>query len=676
MMDAHLERLNRIYPSGKYVLIPKYEPTKWEGRDYDSKLDYKAAINRWKTNPLSYEDAQNAAADGFRIGWIVPSGYVIVDIDNEDDPLTQEYIEKLLHKFEVKYSYNYTHRGIHILLQDPVQKIKSNASMKCGLNIVIDTRANETGYIVLPTNDPHRKWGQWYDFVEEIPYFLKPILNDLTPTFIGMTEGDGRNTALFKWRTKLEQSHKLTEKEIEKCVRIINENLFETPMPNNELFKTVLRQKDKAEKLSPADKENYYNKTAEELVEKFDIISFGDKFYKFNGTYYKLLSLIEVEQLIHYEISKNITQAGRKEIMQFLRLKTQVKVEDFNKEWYKIAVKNGVVNLITGELTIPTKADYNTIFLPYAYNEDPPYSPRIDQFMKDLANGDPIKMTFLYQIAGYTLLKKNLFSKFFIFKGEGGTGKSTFTNLIRKMLGDDNCSHIALSDFDKDYHLATIVGKLANVDDDVVDGKVLEYTGKFKSIISGEKISVRQIYERVLDFIPYATCMFSCNRLPRIMDKTSGLYRRIVLIELNHKVKKPDLLFTEKITDTDMEYFLFKAVEGIKLALSQGRFAINQSEERLLQLFKRRQSALHEWLYDNDIRLRDVHNVRCMALFNVFVGWCDANRYTRIMTMFTFREDMCALYDVEVDFVKQDGKVVPVQTFIRRGDFDPEFKPF
>ena len=59
-----------------------------------------------------------------------------------------------------------------------------------------------------------------------------------------MQNGDGRNDALFKWRTVLEKSKVLSKDEIEKSIRIINENLFDTPMPNNELFKTVLRERD------------------------------------------------------------------------------------------------------------------------------------------------------------------------------------------------------------------------------------------------------------------------------------------------------------------------------------------------------------------------------------------------------------------------------------------------
>ena len=677
-MDENFARLNKIYPNGQYALIPKFNEEQWKDREYDSSLDTKASINKWKSKPLCYEEACKAIEDGYRIGWVVPKGYVVVDVDNGDDERSQEYLERLLRKWEVKYSYNYTSRGIHILFKDPTESIKSDSHSKCALNIMIDTRANGTGYIILPCNDPHREWGEWNDYVEDIPYFMIPCLKDVTPSFIGMVNGDGRNDTLFKWRTKLEQSQKLSAEQVEKCIRIINENMFDEPMPNNELFKTVLRSHDKIDKKLLADtKENVYNKLADEIIGQYDIISRSDYFYKFNGVYYKLMDPIELEKMIHFEYNKNITKAGRAEVMEFIKVKTQVSIDEFDKDWHKIACKNGILNLVTGEVEIANKTEINTIYIPWEYNPDPVYSPRIDEFMKQITGGDLIKMEFLYQIAGYCLLKKNLFQKFFIFQGEGGTGKSTYQELIHMLVGgDENCSHIALANFDKDYYLAGLVSKLVNLDDDVVDGKMLENTGRFKSAVAGNEIEARQIYREPIQFKPFATLMFNCNRLPRIMDKTSGLYRRMILVELNQKILKPDPLFINKVNDTDMEYFLFKAVEGIKTAIEEGHFRINYSEEKLINIFNRRQSAINEWLYENDICLKDLHNVPCNTLYKQFVAWCDENGYKKVSSNFSFKEDICALYDVETQFKTVDDRPTPIVIFYKRGEFNPDYKPF
>ena len=55
-MDEMFDRLNRIYPDSKFVLISKYNPEHWKNQEYDSSLDKKAALNKWKSNPLTYEE--------------------------------------------------------------------------------------------------------------------------------------------------------------------------------------------------------------------------------------------------------------------------------------------------------------------------------------------------------------------------------------------------------------------------------------------------------------------------------------------------------------------------------------------------------------------------------------------------------------------------------------------
>ena len=123
-MDEMFNRLNRIYPDSSFVLISKYNPENWKTQPYDSSLDKKAALNRWKSNPLTYDEACEKIEEGYRIGWVVPEGMCVVDIDNKDDERSQEYITKILEKFEVSYSYNDTFHGMHIVFRDPSKLIK------------------------------------------------------------------------------------------------------------------------------------------------------------------------------------------------------------------------------------------------------------------------------------------------------------------------------------------------------------------------------------------------------------------------------------------------------------------------------------------------------------------------------------------------------------------------
>lgn len=681
-MDEMLTRINQLYPNCGYVQIRKYDAELWETREYDSKFENKAPLTQWRSTPLTFEQASRYAEAGFRIGWIVPEGFVVVDIDNEDHADSAEYILRILDEQGIAYSYNRTSRGVHFLFKDSNMSIPSDAVTKCALGVTVDHRANKKGYIILPTNDPHRSWGTWDKAIDEIPSFLKPIMiaKNQIQTFIGMGNGDGRNTELFKWRTKLLQSNRLTNAEIREALDLINKYLFKSPMTDTEMEASVMKERktdveqrktgDKV-RLNVLEKENIYNTIANKITREFDIMCVGYKqYYKFDKTYYRPLRDIDVERLIHYEISENIPAEGRNEVMKFLALKSLVEPQEIDKIWHKIAVGNGILDVVTGELSEPNKEEKNTIAIPWCYKSDPGHSPKIDEFMAHIAaNRDGsvniMKEQFLYQIAGYCLLKKNYFGKFFIFQGEGSTGKSTFQDLIVKMLGETNRARVGIDKMDNDYFLATLLSKLVNIDDDAVDGKVLENTGRFKSLVTGNEITVRQIFKEPVTFTPFATCMFSCNKLPRILDKTSGLYRRMVIIELNNKITNPDPLFLNKLTTRDMEYFLYKSVYWVGVAMQEGQFRISQSEKELLRKFKCRQSSLNEWLYEDNITLGDIYKKSVLGTYTMYIEWAQTNNYIKLPSIMTFKEDMCALYNVEIDFTGEERKASQ-QIFARR----------
>lgn len=681
-MDEMLERINQLYPNCGYVQIRPYDPELWENKEYDSRLESKAPMTQWRTSPLTFEQAAKYAERGYRIGWIVPEGYCVVDVDNEDHPESSAHVERILNELGIPYAYNRTSRGVHFLFRDDKLCIPSDAVTKCALGITVDHRANHKGYIILPTNDPHRSWGDWPDEIADIPAFLKPIMiaKNQIESFIGMNEGDGRNDALFKWRTKLLQSNKLSDTEIREALTLINQHLFSIPMPDTEMEASVMKarktdteQREKGEKvkLNRLEKENIHNVIANKIVREFDLMCVGYKqFYKFDKTHYKPMREIDVERMIHYEISQNLSAEDRKEIMRFLAVKTLVEPDEIDRIWNKIAVGNGVLDVVSGELSEPDREEKNTIAIPWNYNPDPPHSPKIDEFMTHIsANRDGsvniAKMQFLYQIAGYCLLKKNYFGKFFIYQGEGQTGKSTFQDLIVKMLGENNRARVGIDKMDADYYLATLLSKLINIDDDAVDGKVLENTGRFKSLVTGNEITVRQIFKEPVTFTPFATCMFSCNKLPRILDRTSGLYRRMVIIELNNKITKPDPLFLMKLTARDMEYFLYKAVYWVGIALQEGGFRISQSEQELLRKFKCRQSSLNEWIFEDNMTLKDVYGKGVLGLYTFYVEWAQKNGYSKIPSVLTFKEDICTLYNVEIDFTGEERRASQ-QIFTRR----------
>ena len=156
-MDKMLEYINQLYPNCGYVQIRKYDPTAWEGIEYDSKLENKAPLTQWKTSPLTFEQASvHVEKEGTEALDGLPQGYVIVDVDNEDHPESSSNIERILHEQKIKYSYNRTFRGVHFLFKDKFLSVPSvDAVMKCSLGITVDHRANQRLYHCPLIGDPH-----------------------------------------------------------------------------------------------------------------------------------------------------------------------------------------------------------------------------------------------------------------------------------------------------------------------------------------------------------------------------------------------------------------------------------------------------------------------------------------------------------------------------------------
>ena len=112
------------------------------------------------------------------------------------------------------------------------------------------------------------------------------------------------------------------------------------------------------------------------------------------------------------------------------------------------------------------------------------------------------------------------------------------------------------------------------------------------------------------------------------------------------------------------------------MALQEGKFRISISEEKLLNMFRRRQSPFHEWLYENDLRVKNLENQPCMVLYRQYRDWCENAGYTKSMNLLGFKEDLCMLYDLEVDLARTAEGAPARQVFINRGKKPADFKPF
>lgn len=667
-------RFCELFPKAKFVKLAPFQEE--ELYDETFRKEAKKPIDgRGIQHPLNVGEAQNWVADKGRVGWIVPNNYIVIDIDNKDHPKSASILEKILYVKGVKFWSNQSKQGVHFIFKNTEAVMKGKGTFSGALTplgIRADGRGSSKGYIILPVNDEeHRQWKDWSaEKVDELPFFCRPLrpAKDDDPIFIDMPEGGGSD-AMVRIRGIACKSNMVTNEQSVEALRIINELIWTNPMPESVFEDTVAREMpyenvQEADGTGPS-KDNKWRLLAQKLIKQYNLIALGDIIHMYTNGHYRPFSPHELHTFILEKGDINATQSQRKETIEFITALSQKDYSEINKDYAVIAVRNGMLDLNSQTLMPHSPDNYNTIYLDWEYNEQCEFSELIDDFMKQVSMGDEKKMQFLYEVAGYCLLKKSIFEKFFIFKGTGGTGKSTFCNLIMRMVGKRYVSTVKLNQFDQDYYLATMIDKLVNIDFDASDKKTLEDSGRFKSITCSEPVSVRQIYAAVVEMVSCATIIINANHMPRIADKSDGLYRRMILVEIDHKIKNPDPKFLEKVTDNDMEYFFYKAVSAIHLALQRGSFIINESEHSLKVKFQIGQSNLKKWLQNYHYTIADLENKSTTELFQNYKTFCLENNCTS-STKNNFIEELLSETDMMLDFDPTTREY-----FVQRYDNDP-----
>lgn len=132
---------------------------------------------------------------------------------------------------------------------------------------------------------------------------------------------------------------------------------------------------------------------------------------------------------------------------------------------------------------------------------------------------------------------------FFILTGVGGSGKSTFANIICQIFDNDTAS-LNLSDLSEDFKLATGVGHRLIYSDELNSDDI--NGGQLKQLFSNQTITVNPKFEKPFQTRFQSAFFFNCNIAPRLDLCDSGMMRRILYFEMNEKIQNPDPSMNKK----------------------------------------------------------------------------------------------------------------------------------
>ncbi len=625
----------------KYELFRGYVPTK-----------NKRATIKFKDSPaLPYE--QVATLDEY--AGVLNDNTVLIDIDDkEQSDILMDIVEEL----QIDCRVYQTTRGRHFLFRNDKRITKCATDTALAVGLHSDIKVGVNSIEVLKFNGENR-FIEW-DIIDDsheyavVPKWLLPVKTNTD--FLSMSEGDGRNQALFNYILTL-QSEGFTKDECRECIQLMNKHILKTPLSEGEI-NTILRDDAFAKPVFFEKNKFIFDKFANYLISNSHIAKINGQLHIFKDGYYKF-GYDEIQKKM-IELIPNLKDSQRNEVLKYLELTAPEKtVSSANY----IAFKNGVYNIITDTIEPYNPDIIITNMIPWDYNGGA-YHELADKTLNKIACGDMEIRALFEEYIGYNFYRRNELGKAFIFTGDKSNGKSTFLDIMTVLLGEENTSALDVRELGDRFSTAMMFGKLANIGDDIGD-EFLSGTAVslFKKIVTGNRVKAERKGQNPFEFNPYVKLSFSANEMPKMRDKTGAVIRRLVMIPCDARFSKDDpdyrpFIKYELIEKSAIEYFIKIGIEGLKRVLENNSFTEPAKCVERLREFEVENDNFLQFL--EDITIDDVDG---RITNEVFL------RYTAALTgqqvainKFSFSKRICKHFNLKTIQKKIDGKVCQVFT--------------
>ena len=510
---------------------------------------------------------------------ILAEDTVLIDVDDkEQSDILFEIVDKLALFCRV-YE---TTRGKHFLFKrGSVDRCGTHKRLAIGLESDIKA-GNKNSYEVLKFKGKNRPVlydinpGEEY---QECPKWLYAI-GKTDINFLTMASGDGRNQALFNYILTL-QSNGFTSDEARATIQIINDFVLSDPLPEKEL-NTILRDDAFKKPCFFKGSTFLFDKFATWLKNECHILRINGELYVYDGAIYRKGKTVIQSKMIEY--IPNLKSSQRREVWEYLELIVDTWHNDDMSNY--IAFKNGVYDLVNCELIPFSPSVVVTNKINYNYNESATSS-LLTTTLNKLACGNPNIKALLEEMAGYCLYTRNELRKCFILTGDKKNGKSTFLDLVVDMLGQENISTLDLADIGGQFRTAELVGKLANIGDDIGDD-FIKNPAIFKKVVSGDRITAEHKGQDPFSFANYSKLLFSANEIPRIKDRSGAVLDRLIIVPFNATFDKNDPDFDPfikyKLRKPEViEAFIQLAIDGLYRVLDNQGFTEDETIRRELE---------------------------------------------------------------------------------------------
>jgi putative DNA primase/helicase len=260
---------------------------------------------------------------------------------------------------------------------------------------------------------------------------------------------------------------------------------------------------------------------------------------------------------------------------------------------------------------------------PYDY-EPEATCPTFDRFLESAFPGEPEAVRETLKMMGYLLTPDTKHQKMFILGGVPGSGKSTFANLIRKLVGPKACAAPTMSSLSSNFGPQSLLGKSVAIVAEANNGGdsktvPMAAVDLIKRITGCDQVQIDRKFRDPVDVALPLRFVFACNRLPHFIDPSGAMARRIQLywFKVSH-VGRADIGLPARL-DAELAGIANRALEGLKYLMEDGGFKPLASAAETLRNYVRQISPVSAFVDD----CLDMGGTAPRAeVYQVYKAWC------------------------------------------------------
>jgi len=343
-------------------------------------------------------------------------------------------------------------------------------------------------------------------------------------------------------------------------------------------------------------------------------------------------SINDARDLSSFEILNRIQN-----IIAFAAPRLAVSATKFDVDPMILATGTSWMNLSTGEAHPPCPDILVSKATEVSYSHQA-RCPTFYKFLDDIFEGNEGLISFVQKAIGYSLTGSTNEQCMFIMIGDGANGKSTFINVINKLLGTYGTTAasqtlVANGGSSVGDDLVDLVGARLITVSETEEGQSLA-EAKIKQMTGGDTLKGRPLYGKHVEFSIQGKLWLATNSLPQINNSDHGIWRRIMAIPFNRTftAEEQDKELISKLS-AELPGILNWAIEGCLAWQQQGLTPPAIIEEQIAE-YRTSMDSISQFIQD-ECEVDKDHSYAASKFYQAYREWCSgAGRKPQSTTAF------------------------------------------